>query len=403
MSVKKKILILVCIITIAGFAWALIFYQNNLQGIGPALKPPPQDITKIINATGMPLSLPEGFTVSIFAKDLENPRVLAFDPHGIMLASIPSQGKVVTLPNQNDDEKTDSVTTIIEGLNRPHGLAFRCEGENSCRLYIAESHQVTSYAYDSKTRAISDKKKITDLPNRGNHFTRTIIFAPDGRLLISVGSSCNVCHEKEWQRAKNLSVQPDGSDLKEFARGLRNSVFMAIHPVTKQIWATEMGRDLIGDDIPPDEVNVIQEGKNYGWPICYGKNVHDTFFDKNTYIRNPCMEPFETPSLIDLPAHSAPLGLAFIPDSWGETYAGDLLVALHGSWNRSEPSGYKIVRYDLDRDGKLLNENPTDFISGWLVKDGALGRPVDLVFDIKGDLYVSDDKAAVIYKIEKIR
>ncbi len=160
-----------------------------------------------------------------------------------------------------------------------------------------------------------------------------------------------------------------------------------------------MGRDLLGDNIPPDEINIIEEGKNYGWPICYGKNIHDDQFDKNTYIRNPCMEPFETPSSIDLQAHSAPLGLAFFPEEgWPEEYWHDLLVAYHGSWNRTEPTGYKIVRMRLDNEGKY--EATEDFITGWLNgKNEALGRPVDILIQPGGLMYISDDKAGVIYRI----
>ena len=167
-----------------------------------------------------------------------------------------------------------------------------------------------------------------------------------------------------------------------------------------------MGRDLLGDNIPPDEINVIdteaKSPENFGWPICYGQNIHDTAYDKNTYIRNPCQAPFEKPSRIDLQAHSAPLGLAFVPEnsSWPVEYRNDMLVAFHGSWNRSIPTGYKVVRLIMDESGKSIGQE--DFISGWLTDAGALGRPVDLIFDSAGSLYVSDDKAGVIYKVFKI-
>ena len=170
---------------------------------------------------------------------------------------------------------------------------------------------------------------------------------------------------------------------------------MAIHPVTGEIWGTDMGRDLLGDDVPPDEVNIIREGGNYGWPICYGKNIHDADFDKNTYIRNPCMEPFEQPSQIDIPAHSAPLGIAFIPEEgWPEEYWHDILVAYHGSWNRSVPTGYKIVR--IDEHGIA-----TDFMTGFMDGGEVLGRPVGLLVEPGGALYISDDRAGVIYKVAR--
>jgi glucose/arabinose dehydrogenase len=177
---------------------------------------------------------------------------------------------------------------------------------------------------------------------------------------------------------------------------------MAIHPVTGAIWATEMGRDNLGDNLPPDEINIIKKGGNFGWPICYGKNIHDTNFDKNTYIRNPCMEPLELPSYIDIPAHSAPLGIAFVPDEgWPESYWYNALVAYHGSWNRSVPTGDKIVRIVLDAHGNYVRTE--DFITGWLSASGTKqGRPVDIKILPGGTAYISDDDAGVLYKLSKI-
>ena len=227
--------------------------------------------------------------------------------------------------------------------------------------------------------------------------------------MISVGSSCNVCFESDSRRAKILKYDTATGKTTDFAKGIRNAVFLAIHPVTGKIWATEMGRDLLGDDIPPDEINIISSPStssgqnsvpNFGWPICYGKNIHDAVFDKNIYIRNPCMEPFEIGSHIDLQAHSAPLGLAFFPEEgWPEEYWRNLLVAYHGSWNRTVPTGYKIVRFKLDAQGKVLS-GPEDFMTGWLTTEGALGRPVDILIEPGGKIYISDDKAGVVYLVK---
>jgi hypothetical protein len=193
----------------------------------------------------------------------------------------------------------------------------------------------------------------------------------------------------------------DGKNPEVFAKGLRNAAFMTQNFVDGAIWVSEMGRDYLGDDLPPDEINRLEEGANFGWPTCYGKNIHDTDFDKNTYVRNPCMEPFEIPSFIDLPAHSAPLGLAFIPEDppsggWPEDWWYDLLVAYHGSWNRSVPTGYKIVRHRFNSEG--LYQGGEDFITGWIDEKGeTLGRPVDILLFPGGTGYISDDKAGVIY------
>lgn len=420
MNIKKSFIVIFGIMAFLAAIFAVDFYLKYFRGAGPAFGPPAGDITKLIpgspvpgeNTTGMPLKLPPGFSISIFAKDLVGPRVMAFDPNGNLLTSVTGQGKVVALPDANVDGVADAAVIVASGLSQPHGMAFRCEGsagERQCNLYIAETNQISIYDYDRENLKAINKRKIADLPGGGNHFTRTIGFGPDDRLYISIGSSCNVCVEKDDRRAKIFSMNPDGSDFKEFARGLRNTVFFTWHPASGKIWGSDMGRDFLGDNLPPDEINIIESGKNYGWPNCYGKNIHDADFDKNVYIRNPCMEPFETSSHIDIPAHSAPLGLAFVPKNasltksdtksgaWPEEYRHNLFVAYHGSWNRTAPTGYKIVRYKLDEEDKVLGAE--DFIVGWLTEKGALGRPVDILVQSEGMMYVSDDKAGVVYRI----
>lgn len=372
---KKPLIIISSLIVAAALFWAGTFYWRYLRGVGPAVKSPPQDIARLLtpesNRTGgahnpvpFPLELPPGFAVSIFAQGLGSPRVLVQDPDGSLLASIPAQGRVVALPDKNRDGVADSVVTVVQGLDKPHGLIFRRENGKT-RLYIAEVEQLAVYDYDAKNFKTTNKKKIADLPPGGRHRTRTMVFLPppDNRLLIAVGSHCDTCVEKDWRYAKVLSLNPDGGNLKPFASGLRNAVFMALNPLTKLVWVTEMGRDFLGDDLPPDEINILQEGKNYGWPYCYGRQVHDDQFDPQGAKKDFSQET--VPSHIDLPAHSAPLGLAFFPEAgWPPEYRHHLLVAFHGSWNRSTPTGYKVVRLKLDNKGRSLGIE--DFISGWL-------------------------------------
>ncbi|MBI4280565.1 PQQ-dependent sugar dehydrogenase [Candidatus Uhrbacteria bacterium] len=421
----------IMIVFLALIALGIFIWQSRQASLPPGAPPPEPttlpDIpaTPSINTTNLPLRLAPGFSISIFAEGLGKPRVLARDPKGVLLVSLPSQGKVVALPDKNGDGQADEIKTILEGLNRPHGLAFAGQPrlEKYCRdtadvdrgglggycaevfdFFIAESHRVARYVYDPEgTDIVSNfgQKVMAALPDGGEHFTRTLLMHPGQRLLITVGSSCNACEESDDRRAKMLAVDvtEENPQLKTFASGLRNAVFMTRHPVTGKIWATEMGRDFLGDDLPPDEINLVEEGKNYGWPWCYGKNKHDQVFDQNEYEADPCSSGGFIPSYIDLPAHSAPLGLAFFPEKgWPAEYQNDLLVAFHGSWNRTTPTGYKVVRYKLDEQGNF--EGVEDFISGWLTEKGdVLGRPVDILVQSNGVIFISDDKAGLIYRV----
>ncbi|MFA6427880.1 MAG: PQQ-dependent sugar dehydrogenase [Candidatus Magasanikbacteria bacterium] len=430
----KKTLIILIIFLVLLFGASIWFYFFYFRGISPAILKSPQNIADLLsnqnntstpdqNTTDMPLQLPQGFSISIFAKDLPNARVMAFDESENLWVSQPNQNTVSYL--EIKDGNVIKQTTPLENLNKPHGLAVsycttmcieQIPGENeggchdTCELYVAQENEVTRFLYnpsDLNETINATRKKIVELPAGGRHATRTLLHKSDSTLLVSIGSSCDVCYEEDNRRASIIAVDTTEGKFGEwqsYAVGLRNSVFMTRNPKTNEVWATEMGRDFLGDNLPPDEINIIKDRQldsndlpgDYGWPICYGKNIHDAQFDKNQYIQDPCAS--RQPSHIDLQAHSAPLGLAFIPDTWPEDMRGDLLVAYHGSWNRSTATGYKVVRIKLDEQGNY--EGTEDFITGWLTSDNrALGRPVDLVFDDTGDLYISDDKAGVIYKV----
>ncbi len=346
------------------------------------------------------ISLPEGFRIDVFASNLggspvsypgTNPgaRMMLLKDN-VLFVTITRDGKVVALPDKNGDKKADEAITFIENLNNPHGIDYY-----NGWFYIAEENRVIRVK-ESGNNLIADKDSLEVLINNlptGGHFTRTVK-VHNTSLYISIGSSCNVCYEQDERRAAITKCNLDGTNCKVFARGLRNAVGFVFHPTTGKMYATENGRDGLGDNLPPDEINLVEEGKNYGWPLCYGKNIHDTDFDKNVYVRNPCMEPFEMPSLIDLQAHSAPLGLAFYyGDSFPEEYRGDLFVAYHGSWNRREPTGYKVVSIDMN------TSTVADFATGWLAGSNVLGRPVDIIVAQDGSLFVSDDNAGKIYRI----
>lgn len=390
------------------------------------------------------LNVPEGFKISVAAKNLDSPRVMTFDSKGRMLVSETKAGRVVILENEDGDGKFKDKRTLIENLRSPHGLDFYAPG-NITYLYIAETHQVARYKYDVEVGKLLDNigENIATLPPDGRHVTRTILFGPNWRdrnlikgsspiggfysgikLYISVGSSCDVCEETTWKRASILESDPDGTFTGEFAGGLRNSVFFTFNPETKEIWATEMGRDNLGDNLPPDEINIVKVAgtehkfgaRRFGWPFCYGNKVKDETFKpekiERTDIPTDCSQT-DAPA-IELSAHSAPLGLAFVPGDllatsdvlwtsdvkWPKEWENDLLVAYHGSWNRSEPTGYKIVKFKVDKNGKVSETE--DFITGWLSQDNKkiYGRPVDLKFGPDDSLYISDDATGIIYKLE---
>lgn len=346
------------------------------------------------NETGFPLTIPDGFKISRFYEESLGPiRFMAFSPDGILFVSMPSPtglysglksgGKIFALPDKDKDGKADEVKTVLSGLdNLPHGIAFY-----NNYLYIAEEDKVARYKYLSNGEVGEREIIIDDLAEEGDHVSRTIGFSSLGKMYVSIGSSCNVCKEADSRRAVISEYNPDGSGFRIFAKGIRNAVGFVFHPDTGEIWATENGRDELGDDLPPDEINIIREGKDYGWPYCYGKNITDPF--GMGIPAGLCIG--KEPSTYDMQAHSASLGLSF--------FEGDLLVAYHGSWNRSEPTGYKVVRLDVEGN-KIIGEQ--DFVSGWLRPDGSkLGRPVDVIVDENGAIYISDDKTGLIYVMTK--
>jgi len=363
-------------------------------GAEPVAEPEPEPAFPVVNETGFPLTIPDGFKISLFNNESLGPiRFMAFSPDGILFVSMPSPtglysglksgGKIFALPDKNKDGKADEVKTVLSGLdNLPHGIAFY-----NNYLYIAEEDKIARYKYLNNSEVGEREVIVDDLADAGDHVSRTIGFSASGKMYVSVGSSCNVCEETDSRRAVISEYNPDGSGFRIFATGLRNAVGFVFHPVTGEIWATENGRDELGDDLPPDEINIIRENNNYGWPYCYGKKIPDPAYN------NPGRCSATQASTYDMQAHSASLGLRF--------WRGDLLVAYHGSWNRTEPTGYKVVRLDVEGD-KIIGEQ--DFVSGWLRPDGSkLGRPVDVIVDDSGAIYVSDDKTGLIYRVSEIK
>lgn len=397
---KKIILVLlIIIITLLTTGW---YIKNYIGDLRPVILP---GFKKQVNTSDKPMlgkpldfkvNIASGFQIGYFAQNLGPVRDLTFSPGGILIASIPNQGKVIMLPDRNRDGVADEVDTILSGLNKPHGISFYDKF-----LYVAEETRLGRYLWTDQELIggiARLEKKLFDLPKGGIHSTRSIAFTEKGVMYISIGSSCNACLEKHPFLGTVIVSDWQGIKPELFAKGLRNTPFITVNSVTQELWGTEMGRDFLGDDLPPDEINNIKSKENYGWPQCYGNKIHDTKFDKNVYTENPCISS-KIP-VYQIAAHSAPLGLKFIksekfPPDWQD----DLLVAYHGSWNRSTPTGYKIVRLLIDDDNNISTEE--DFLSGFLQDNLAIARPVDLEFDNKGNLYISDDKSGNIFIVSK--
>jgi glucose/arabinose dehydrogenase len=336
------------------------------------------------------IRLPPGFAIELFAGDLGHPRFLALDPRGTLLVSVPRAGRVIALPDDDRDGRADAVVPVVEGLELPHGLAF-LDG----RLYVAETGRVVRFDYDPATRRARGAPTVLvpDLPARGSHWTRTITIGPDRHLYVSVGSSCNSCEERDRHRATIQRYDVNGLNGSAFATGLRNAVGIAFRPGTSQLWATVNGRDWLGDDRPAEYVTRVEEGGFYGWPYCHW-TAGGLVPDPDLGGANRCGAALR-PSVL-YQAHTAPLGLAFYTGSqFPAEYRGDLLVALHGSWNRAVPVGYKVIRVRLGGATPAVE----DFATGWLVGGRYWGRPVDLAVAPDGALFLSDDSLGAVYRI----
>jgi glucose/arabinose dehydrogenase len=340
------------------------------------------------------LTVPPEFEISQYAL-VRNARMLLATPRGDLLVSTPREGKVVLLARDRDDDGLpDAVRDLLSGLARPHGLALSADGW----LYIGQASSVSRVRFDvatGETRGALEPV-VTGLPEGGNHWTRTVGIGPDGMLYVTVGSSCNVCVEEDERRAAMLRYAPDGSAYELYARGLRNAVDFAWRPGTDELYATDNGRDLLGDDFPPCELNRVVRGGNYGWPVANGDRVPDPDFGAGQQARIDA----SLPPAFDFRPHNAPLGITFLSHpSQPPTLRGAALVALHGSWNRTRKDGYKVVALHWDAKGGIRSE---DFVTGFLVDEEVFGRPVDVAeAPNSGTIYVSDDYGGAIYAIRR--
>ena len=336
-----------------------------------------------------PIALPPGFIISVFAQDLSNPRMLAVGPDGQLYVAERGENRIIRLPDANQDGLADGVDVIAEEINAPSSLAFSQDGS----LYVGITSRVLRLSAPDSAGVFQQRETIIEgLPTEGHH-TRTVLFSPDGvSLFVSIGSSCNVCVEDDPRRAAIVRYNPDGSGEEIYASGLRNAVGITFRPGTNELWATNNGRDMLGDDLPPEAIYQIIPGGDYGWPRCHAGRIVDPEFGSDQGCAG-----VEKP-VVEIQAHSAPLGLTFYSgDQFPVEYQGDLFVALHGSWNRSVPTGYKIARIPMDG---AMPGPVEDFAAGWLVDGNSWGRPVDVITGADGALYISDDGAGVVYRVD---
>lgn len=351
------------------------------------------ELKKGVFATERTLYMPTNFSINVFASNLQEPRFITFDDADNIIVADKGAGKIFLLKDTNADGVADETRTIDENLRVMHSVYFY-KGD----LYAAEETKVTAYR-GLRTDGTYAKKEtlISNLPT-GGHSTRTVIVGPDEKIYLSIGSSCNLCVEKDERRAAVIRYNLDGTGQEIFATGLRNSVGIQFH--ANALWSVDNGRDRIGDNLPPEEVNVLEFGKDYGWPFCYGKGLVNPEYKgvREDHCKNSTTFP-----TYEMQAHSAPLGIAFMPSvseaqkkAFPEFFAENLFIGFHGSWNRTVPTGYKVVRIDTRAEGNTQS----NFITGWLDADGSVwGRPVDVAFDRSGAFYVTDDKAGAIYRV----
>ncbi|MEI6946426.1 PQQ-dependent sugar dehydrogenase [Paraflavisolibacter sp. H34] len=339
------------------------------------------------------LKVPSGFTVAKFAEGLGKPRILAVSPAGHVYASDREAGVVLLLKDTNGDGVSDSKQTVAT-IKQAHGLAI-----HQGKMYIAAVREVYVAAINGDGTLGPPSLIINALPDGGQHPNRTLAVGPDGLLYITVGSTCNACPEPNPMNATIVRSNLNGTGLAIYAKGLRNTIGFGWHPQTSELWGMDHGIDWLGDDDQKEEVNQIKAGAHYGWPYIYGEGKYnpadrppgDTTYQQ--YLQ------LSTLPALTYQAHAAPMQLAFYTGTkFPAEYSNDAFVAMRGSWNRSQPVGYKVVRLHFEN-GKPVRFD--DFLTGFLVQNNKahFGRLVGVAVHTDGSLLVSDDTNGVIYRV----
>ena len=359
---------------------------------GPArAEPSPAAAAASASESRLPLSsiqLPPGFRIALFA-EVPGARSLALGAQGtVFVGTRARDSKVFALRDRDGDGRAEERHVVASGLDTPNGVAFR-DGA----LYVAEISRILRLPGIEKTLASPPRPEVVTatLPTERHHGWKFIAFGPDGLLYVPIGAPCNICDRPDPRFASISRMKPDGSGFEVFARGVRNTVGFDWHPQTGELWFTDNGRDMMGDDVPPDELNVApRAGLHFGYPHCHG-SVADPEFGRG----RTCAQ-YAAPAL-ELGAHVAALGMRFYRGTmFPSEYRGHIFIAEHGSWNRSRKVGYRVMRARM-QDGRPASYEP--FAQGWLQGDKEWGRPVDVLELPDGSLLVSDDKAGAVYRI----
>lgn len=334
------------------------------------------------------IQLPPGFRISVFARNVPGARSMALSPKGTLFVGTRRAGRVYAIRDDDRDGKADRVRVIASDLNWPNGVAFR-KGS----LYVAEINRILRFdGIESRLDRPPKPVVVNDrLPSDVHHGWKFIRFGPDGRLYVPVGAPCNICEPKK-PYASILRFSPSGNRWEVFASGVRNSVGFDWHPVTKELWFTDNGRDRLGDNRPPDELNhAPRQGMHFGYPYCHGKALPDPEYGTG----RDCLK--FTPPAKELGPHVASLGMRFYTGAmFPGKYRNQIFIAEHGSWNRTDPIGYRVTLVRL-KGGRAISYET--FAKGWLREGRGWGRPVDIQQMPDGSILVSDDRMGAIYRI----
>lgn len=409
MKTKIQLFLLLLLLTLAGISYRVYSSQSFVlpwqKNVGDQISPSPlpksqnssmPDISsgEIIANTDPELthiSLPPGFFISYFAKDVPGARSMTLGGNGVVYVGTKDKDKVYALPDVNKDMKADTVIVVDEGLKTPNGVAYK-DGN----LYVGLVDRILKYESIDTSYSSSPTPSIllSSYPTDAHHGWKYIAFGPDGLLYVPVGAPCNICEPDDpYASITRLDVSNPQNGFEIVARGIRNTVGFAWEPTTNKLWFTDNGRDLLGDNIPPDELNRIDTmGEHFGYPYCHAGIILDPQYGKGKNCTD-YLSPQEK-----LSPHTAALGMKFYTGSmFPNEYLNTIFIAEHGSWNRSEKIGYRVTQVSVDNNGNASNYQV--FADGWLKNETAVGRPVDILIYTDGSLLVSDDMAGSIYRI----